>query len=206
MTRIPATAVAFVAVVLLGTAALGQSVPCPPPGTVLVTRNDDTVGNPSLGHWNHAAIVGPNGWVVESQKGLGVIAVPWRNFYARYPEIMGFLLLPPDRGAALAAAAVAQLRQPHRPIIGNCVDIVQDALKTVVERRPIGQTPTSLVRARFGRPIPDPSDGGIVFWKNDPAWRPPAVWFAGRTNRADIVLSRQASTVMPPGNYGGFGR
>jgi len=118
----------------------------PPPGTILATRNDGgRETNPTPRFWNHLAIMGPNGWVVEAQDKYGVGAVPFHVFYRRYCAIMACQLVPPEKGRHLALAASAQLGQPYDRRKNNCVDLVKTAVRCVMDKEPRGLTPTAIV-------------------------------------------------------------
>lgn len=182
--RRPALIIAAPAPIIVHRTAVVVEYSAPPAGTVFATRNHELVGNRKHAKWNHIAIMGPNGWVIEAQAKRGVIAVPYSNFYARYPKIQAFLVVPLDRGAALASAAVAQLRQPYRLLKDNCVDLLRDCMRTVYDK-PMRHwhTPDQVVRKATAQ---------VLWIKIDMLWTPPQEFFAGAVNDAEFVLSHEA--------------
>ena len=159
----------------------GVCPPLPAPGTVFATRNGDESLNTTHGsYWNHLAIMGPNGWVIEAQRDHGVIAVPWSCFWRRYPEILALKVT--DDGAKAASAAVTHLGEPYHLIGGSCVVLVRRSIRASDEQPHGWVRPDHVVR-----------DAKCRFWcKDDPLWTPPADWFAGRTASAARVLGEQA--------------
>ena len=148
-------------------------------GTVFAARNGDEALNTTRGHWNHLAIMGPNGWVIEAQRDHGVIAVPWSCFWRRYPEIVALKVT--DDGAKAASAAVTHLGEPYHLIGGSCVVLVRRSIRASDERPGGWVRPDHVVR-----------DADCQLWhKLDPAWQPPADWFAGKTSSAARVMGEQ---------------
>ncbi len=178
------------------------------PGSIIVTRNTDEVGNRNPGHWNHAAVLTINGWVVEAQPNLtgpdtpgGVIAVPVAEFERRYPEICVFTLeMCPSaqRSAAFEAAtfigngyskwgSIAS-RWWRRPNAGhNCVSLVTASVIRHLGYNPHWRRPDHIVADLYSQ----------VGWKVAYAeWEHPGEWFTGATlDRADIYRTNtNAST------------
>ena len=110
-------------------------------GDFLLTRNAEgpgQYGNPSPGHWNHAAICCGNDRIIEAQiePYNRIIVSSWREFYYRYPEIV--VLRPPAHFARELAQRSEQLvGMPYRKLalfftrrskVGhNCVSIFRQA-------------------------------------------------------------------------------
>ena len=113
------------------------------PGDILVTRNegDDRHENKTPGYWNHCAIVGNCGRIVESQAGQGVITCEFHAFVSRYPYIRVYR--PPAAYREAMAIRAAQLvgldywgissifRHPRDEDRGmNCVSVVRECWRS----------------------------------------------------------------------------
>lgn len=156
----------------------------PEQGNVFLTRNTDEVGNSNPGHWNHAAVMSWNGWVVEAQpEPEAVIAVPWIEFERRYPEILTIDLVDDGirRGLiAWNAARLVGLPYATVPVFWrrghNCVSVVRAAVKQGW-RAPTWRIPDDIASA-----------GKEVDHKTEyETWIHPGDWFAGMTkDPADI--------------------
>lgn len=105
-------------------------------GDIFLTRNTDEVGNDNPGYYNHVAIMSENLWVVEAQYPVGVIAVPWKNFFERYPEILVRRNKNSIIGTETGKAAWSFLGTPYRKITSyrprwhkitgdNCVSLLR---------------------------------------------------------------------------------
>ena len=109
----------------------------PEPGTVLATRNaGGEEANRSPGERNHVALVGPivrwpdgreEPCVFEAQGPPvdKVIAVPFFDFLARYPDVTAYALVDAEAGRQWAAAAAEQLGRPYQYLRANCVTLLR---------------------------------------------------------------------------------
>ena len=128
----------------IGKTYLITELPCRP-GVLFVTRNHPTVGNPSPGYWNHTAVMGPNGWVIEAQAEPGkVIAVPFWVFYYRYPEIQAFRVCP-NRENEISNAAIRHLGEPYKKLKNNCVTVARVSVKEATRLRPGWRRPDQVL-------------------------------------------------------------
>ena len=90
-------------------------------GDFLLTRNKEGPGewgNPTPGHWNHAAVCIGQSRIIEAQVEPynRVIVSEWYEFYYRYPEIL--ILRPPAQYAeAIAYRAQTLYGRPYRKIV-----------------------------------------------------------------------------------------
>ena len=159
--------------------------PVPPVGTMFATRNADSGdpaqdNNPSPGHWNHTAIMGPNGWVIEATAGHGVIAIPFGTFWNRYPYILAYRprQYPAELGPAVASAAAAQMGRPYKLLGNNCTSVARRAVEFVTRDRP-----------RWRRPDHVVADAEMIYWlKQQPDMVPIADFYAGETKNPNDVM------------------
>jgi hypothetical protein len=143
--------------------------------------------NDSPGHWNHAAISGPNGWIIEAQDKAGVIAVPWRFFYARYPEFVALEVQGGPQAAALAVRYVGLdyrrlasliVLWPHEARGENCVSLMRKVIWEATGHDPRWKWPDDIAKGE-ARTL-----GHKVDYQN---WQAPESWLQGATkNPADV--------------------
>ena len=164
------------------TGQLYVSPVAPPEGTVFASRNSEKVGNRKPDQWNHTAVMGPNGYVIENQQGRGVLAVPFATFYRRYPVILAFRVAPLSKGSAIAAAAVSQLGQPYRLLRDNCVDVVRRSVNLATHTKRAWDRPDQVARDRLQ-----------VLWKKDArqGWVESPAPFEGATDSPEVVLKSE---------------
>ena len=171
-----ATSIILAAALLCTTAAASDLIP---PGTVLATRNagGEEANTTPGSERNHVALVGPNGWVLEAQgpPPNKVIAVPFRAFFARYPDIQAYRLADDVVGIKWAAAAVEQLGKPYAKLRANCVTLLATSY-------PDG-------RQRWRRPDHVVAEGELLWIKKiaDEDFTPPADPWAGMTTDTAVV-------------------
>ena len=163
------------------------------PGHFLATRNTAEVGNDSPGHWNHIAVVGHNGWVVEAQKEPNaVIAVPFDLFVDRYPDVLALALMSTNRlvytdgildsiameaaklvGKKYRPAASIIMRWRRKELGENCVSVARKATALAVGRDFQWRRPDHVVQVC-----------SLVCGKCDyDGWQKPDIWFEGMTKR-----------------------
>lgn len=172
------------------------------PGDVVLSHNNEEIGNSNPGFWNHSAVLSVNGWIVEAQPNLqgpdtdgGVIAVPVVEFERRYPEILvvRFGVTEPV-SVSIAYAAAMLIGKPYamgaswlnrwrrRPKRGhNCVSVVSSACGQWVNCRG-WRRPDHILRRTPKR---------IAHKLDYAGWVMPDEWFAGMTSdRQDVYGMR----------------
>jgi hypothetical protein len=128
-----------------------------PPGSVLCSVNLDESQNTSPGKINHLGTYVGQGWIVESQEGLGVIYTRLSDYLAR-PYQVG-ILFPIDRelGRRAALTAHGQVGRPYRKLASLAPLLVPPIVPTLIHGRPDGMSCVSQVRecyeAGLGRPL-----------------------------------------------------
>lgn len=152
-------------------------------GDIFLTRNTDEIGNDSPGYWNHAAIYGSSGYVVEAQRDPNsVIAVELESFERRYPHYI--VLRYHVRHAAEQAGmhAFSRIGQPYAERASlffwrrrgeNCVSVVREAYKYATQHDPGWWRPDSIF---------DDKQLDVVFEHKDyENWIQPEDWLEGQT-------------------------
>ena len=127
-------------------AALAQEVE---PGTILAVRNPGGRRENRVPlYWNHIAIMGDEGQVIEADADRGVSYIPYRLFYSKYGEIIAFEIVPKPLKWKLVLAAKAQLGQPYRPLTNNCVTLVRESVNLVTDIGYGWHMPSDVVRCK----------------------------------------------------------
>ena len=124
-----------------------RSLPAWPPGTVLVSMNNDESLNTSPGVWNHLSIYVGHGRIVESQRDQGgVVVTPLRTYLSRDYTFRPLYPRDPATGERAAEAAQKLVGLPYRELSSllrvdrreakglNCVSVVRVAYVTATDR------------------------------------------------------------------------
>lgn len=129
-------------------------------GDIILTRNPPDVGNPTLGYWNHAAISSGEDIIEAQSAPNSVIRTPFKEFRARYPELV--VLRYADEGKARKAAAKAKtivgslynrvasffFRRSKKSGEYNCVAVVRDSWQSVLNKNLRWTWPDTIYRTR----------------------------------------------------------
>lgn len=166
----------------------------PVPGTIFAAINaGGDEANTSPGHWNHLAVMGPNGRVIEAQADpVGkTVAVPFADFFRRYPEIVAFDLgLDDVQREKFVAAAVEQLGTPYRKLGSNCVTLVRRCDVAAVGQDPRWRIPDAVVEAATKK----------LWWKRQyEGFVPPAdPWRNATTDKARVLAGPSIPQLLNP--------
>ena len=157
-------------------------------GDIYLTRNTEEVGNDSPGYWNHAAIYGSSGYVVESQyEPNAVIVVELEKFRERYPHYTRLRYRPTHPSEELIGqqAGMFAFNLVGKPYVRtaswwfwrrsgeNCVSVVRAAYKHALRRDPKWWKPDSIAQdLRFNV---------VELHEDYENWVKPDDWYEGQT-------------------------
>ena len=163
-------------------------------GDLLLTRNaGGEAANQSPGYYNHSAIIGPQDWVIESQRvPNSVIAVPIWSFFERYPEVLVLRCTNGETARRTAQVAPRYLGRQYatymtvRPLWlwkdkDSCISLLRRIYNAVTGRDYMWRIPDSLLEVSWLKkvalkkdyenytPPPQTYKGMLKVWPNRPA-------------------------------------